>query len=105
MMTKKLILAGFAGLLTMFVASEAMAGPIANACMQSNRRAANAALCGCIQQVADQTLRGADQRRAATFFRNPDKAQQVFLSKNRNDDAFWERYKSFGAAAEQSCAG
>jgi hypothetical protein len=27
--------------------------------------------------VADQTLRGTDQRRVATFFRDPDKAQDV----------------------------
>jgi hypothetical protein len=73
--------------------------------MQSNRQAANPALCSCIQQVADVTLQGADQRRAASFFRNPDKAQQVFMSRSRADDAFWQRYKTFGAQAEQSCAG
>ena len=91
--------------LLLFVATEVSAGPISNACMQSNRRAANAALCGCIQTVADNTLAGADPRRAAAFFRDPDKAQKVFLSQNRADDAFWARYKAFGAQAEQSCSG
>jgi len=81
------------------------AGPISTACMKSNRRAANTALCSCIQQVADNTLAGADQRRASTFFRDPDKAQKVFLSQNRADDAFWARYKAFGAKAEQICSG
>ena len=103
-MTNRLIWAGFAALCLSFVATEASAGPIATACMQSNRRAANSALCGCIQAVADSTLAGADQRRAATFFRDPDKAQKAFLSQNRADDAFWARYKAFGAQAEQSCS-
>lgn len=104
-MTKRLIWAGFAALCVSVVASGALAGPISNACLQSNRRAATPALCGCIQSVADSTLQGADQRRAATFFRDPDKAQKVFLSQNRADDAFWERYKAFGARAEESCSG
>jgi len=103
-MTKRLIWAGLAALCVGFVASAASAGPISNACMQSNRSAANKSLCGCIQAVADSTLAGADQRRAATFFRDPDKAQQVFLSQKRADDTFWTRYKAFGALAEQSCS-
>ena len=36
---------------------------------------------------------------------DPDKAQKVFLSQNRSDDAFWLRYKAFGAKAEQVCSG
>jgi hypothetical protein len=102
-MSRTTIWAGLAALCVTFVASDAMAGPISNACMRSNRQAANPALCGCIQQVADQMLPGADQRRAATFFRDPDKAQQVFLSQKRADDAFWERYKAFGARASAAC--
>lgn len=103
-MTKPLIWAAFAALCAGVVATEASAGPISNACMQSNRQAASSALCGCIQAVADSTLAGADQRRAATFFRDPDKAQQVLMSQSRADDAFWARYKAFGALAEQSCS-
>ena len=41
----------------------ASAGPIESACMRSGREAASRALCGCIQQVADMTLKGGDQRR------------------------------------------
>ncbi|MEI6096733.1 MAG: hypothetical protein WCS20_00265 [Alphaproteobacteria bacterium] len=41
----------------------------------------------------------------ASFFRNPDKAQEVFMSKKSADDAFWLRYKAFASQAEQSCGG
>ena len=81
----------------------AQAGPIERACMSSDRDAANRNLCGCIQQVADQTLRGGDQRKAAKFFRDPDLAHEVWISQRAGDDAFWDRYKAFGASAEASC--
>jgi hypothetical protein len=104
-MSKKFVLAGIAAVGLTFVASSAMAGPISNACMQSNRTSASNSLCACIQRVADGTLRGSDQRRAASFFRDPDKAQQVRMSKSRNENAFWARYKLFGQQAESSCTG
>ncbi|QLQ18096.1 MAG: hypothetical protein HZT43_04420 [Exiguobacterium profundum] len=69
------------------------------------RPGATRAMCGCIQQAADQTLSNADQRRAASFFKDPDKAHKVWLSKSDKDDEFWERYKNFGATAEAYCAG
>jgi hypothetical protein len=81
----------------------AEAGPIRTACMRTDK--GNRAVCNCIQQVADMTLRGADQRRAARFFSDPDKAHETWMSKRESDDAFWERYKAFGAQAEASCAG
>ncbi len=87
------------------MASMGFAGPIERACMRSDRQAANSAVCACIQQVADMTLRGADQRKAAGLITDPDKAQKVWLSKSASDDAFWERYKAFGAQAEAYCAG
>jgi hypothetical protein len=93
--------AGFAGAW----ATAASAGPIEGACMRSGRDAANRALCGCIQQVADMVLTGNDQRRAAKFFQNPDLAHKVWISQSAGDDAFWERYKSFGSMAEAYCAG
>lgn len=82
----------------------AHAGQIERACLRSDRDAANRRLCACIQQVADMTLRGGDQRRAATFFRDPDRAHETWMSKRDSDDAFWERYKNFGATAEAYCA-
>jgi hypothetical protein len=104
-MSKYLIGAGLAALSLMCMAGVASAGPIEGACMKSNRDAANRTLCSCIQQVADITLNGSDQRRAASFFKDPDQAQKVRMSKTDQDDAFWERYKSFGEQASLACAG
>lgn len=86
-------------------ASVVEAGPIERACLAASRQTASRALCGCIQAVADQTLRGADQARAAKFFANPDRAQEVRMSKRTSDNEFWARYKAFGTTAEASCAG
>jgi len=86
-------------------ASVVQAGPIERACLASNRQAASRAVCACIQSVADQTLRGGDQSRAAKFFANPDRAQEVRMSKRNSDNEFWARYKAFGTTAEASCAG
>ena len=83
----------------------AMAGPIERACNKSDRKAANRSLCGCIQSAADMTLSNSDQRRAVSFFKDPDKAHKVWMSKSRGDDAFWDRYKAFGAQAEAMCGG
>jgi hypothetical protein len=85
-------------------ATAASAGPIEQACNRSNRDAANPPVCNCIQQAADATLRGSDQRRAAQLINDPDKAHKTWLSENNRDDAFWERYQQFGALAEQYCS-
>lgn len=82
----------------------AMAGPIERACMASDRGGSRS-LCGCIQQAADMTLSGGDQRRAAKFFKNPDAAHATWVSQSKSDDAFWDRYKSFGQTAEAYCGG
>ncbi|ULB12701.1 hypothetical protein ORIO_23350 (plasmid) [Cereibacter azotoformans] len=81
----------------------AAGGPIERACLRSDRQAANASTCNCIQQVADMKLRSGDQRRAAKFFANPDEAQEVRFSGRSSDSAFWRRYKSFGEAAQAYC--
>ena len=83
--------------------SAAQAGIIESACLRSDRDAATRALCGCIGNVADQTLSGSDQRRAAAFFKNPAKAQEVRQSDRASDEAFWLRYKGFGDTAEAYC--
>ncbi len=83
----------------------AVAGPIESACLGSERSGGDRALCGCIQQVADMTLTGADQRLAARFFSDPDRAQEIRQSNRRSHEAFWQRYKNFGATAEVSCGG
>ena len=86
------------------MSSVAMAGPIERACMASDR-GGNRSLCGCIQQAADMTLSGGDQRRAAKFFKDPEAAHATWISQSKSDDAFWDRYKSFGQTAEAYCAG
>ena len=80
-------------------------GPISRACLSSDRRARNPQLCGCIQTVANQSLSGADQRKASRFFSDPQRAHDTWMSQTAADDAFWERYKAFGAQAEAYCAG
>ena len=85
-------------------AEVAYAGPIEQACMRSGRQAANRALCGCIQQVADMTLNGRDQRLAVKFFRDPSLAQETRQSDRSSNEAFWKRYKNFGETAEVYCA-
>lgn len=103
-MMKISILGGLVAAVMMTAAVPAVAGPIESACLRSDRKQANRQVCGCIQQVADMTLRGADQRRAASFFRDPEKAQKVKMSKTASDDAFWDRYQAFGEQAEAFCA-
>ncbi len=84
-------------------AASAWAGPIDRACLKADRSAANRALCTCIQQVADQTLSRSDQRRAAKFFADPDKAQETRVSDRNSDENFWGRYKNFATTAEAYC--
>ncbi|HMO07443.1 MAG TPA: hypothetical protein PKD10_07305 [Paracoccaceae bacterium] len=100
---RAILISGLLALGTFAGPTTVSAGPIEAACMASDRRAASRALCGCIQQAADMTLRGGDQRKAARFFRDPDQAQQVRMSKSDSDNAFWARYKAFGATAETLC--
>lgn len=80
-----------------------VSGVIAESCVESDRRAANARLCSCIQQVANRTLNGSDQRLAATFFENSERANDVKIDDSRSADAFWTRYRAFTRAAERSC--
>lgn len=87
------------------LSASAQAGPIERACLRSDRAGAARAVCSCIQQVADMTLTGGDQRRAASFFKDPERAQDAFLSQRAADDAFWDRYRSFGSTAEAYCGG
>lgn len=101
---KSIVLAVAAAALLPVMSTLAAAGPIERACMASDR-GGNRALCGCIQQAADMTLSGGDQRRAAKFFQDPERAHATWISQSSSDDAFWDRYKQFGQAAESYCAG
>ena len=99
-MLNRIVIAAAAVMMT---APLAMAGPIDSACIRSDRARGNAPLCGCIQQVANQSLSRSDQRRAPDFFRDPHQAQVVRMSKSNADNAFWARYKKFAGAAEAYC--
>ena len=99
------LIAAAAALLMMAAPAPVMAGPIENACNRSDRANNNRALCRCIDQVARQHLTRAEQRRAARFFRDPQMAQDIRMSRAPGDREFWRNYRAFGQAAEASCAG
>lgn len=79
-------------------------GPISDTCLASDRKARSPALCGCIQAVANQTLSGAEQRRAIGFYRDPHDAQEVRTSQRPTDQRFWAAYKAYADRAERICA-
>ena len=91
-----------AGAVTIF-ATTSGAGPIGKACLGS-QRSVSPTLCGCIQSVADRTLTGADQKQAARFFADPDKAEEIKGSDSRRNKTFWARYQSFAVTAGAVCA-
>lgn len=79
------------------------AGAIERACRQSDRRAASASLCRCIQTVAETRLSRSDRRVVSKWILDPQEAQNISRSDRRSDERLWERYKRFGAAAARSC--
>ncbi|MGC0224840.1 hypothetical protein [Pseudooceanicola nitratireducens] len=82
----------------------AQAGPITRACMASDSKNSNSAVCGCIQQAANLTLDQSDQKLAAQIFRKPQMAQDIRMSSNARHEQFWLRYKAFGAVASETCS-
>ncbi len=80
-------------------------GPMATACLNSDRRARSAALCGCVQQAANLELTALDQRRAARFWSDPQAAQDLRTSDRLRDEAAWQRYRAFLTRAEGLCRG
>jgi len=79
------------------------ANPVERACMGSGQSAANRTLCACIGSAARETLSFGEQRRAARLFDDPDQAEELRMSDNSRDEAFWDRYQAFGQTAEQMC--
>jgi hypothetical protein len=80
------------------------AGAIERACKSSDRKNVSRALCSCIQEAADATLTLSEQRKAAKFFKDPQKAQDTRQSDNSSNETFWKRYKNFGLTAQTYCA-
>ncbi len=95
--------------LTLVAVTLATSAPASNliskACLKSGRPDATRQLCVCIQRIADTRLKRQDQRLAASFFKNPHKAQVIRQSDRPAYEVFWTRYKEFGNAAEKACAG
>lgn len=84
-------------------AAPASAGVIDRACRQTDRGASAPQLCGCLQSVANSTLKRSEHRRIAKFFKDPHMAQEVRQSGRRPDADFWLRYRTFGERAQQVC--
>ena len=103
-MQKFLVGAVLAALVVPLAPAPVQAGPIESACLRSDRPQATRALCRCIGAVANNTLTRSEQRRAARFFRDPQLAQDIRMSRSARDNEFWTRYRAFGAAAEQRCS-
>jgi len=94
----------FSSLVLVTMAGSAPASDlIRKACLKSARPAVTARLCTCIQRVADQRLERGEQRLAASFFLNPQKAQRIRQSANARNAVFWQRYRQWGDAAEKAC--
>lgn len=96
-----LLLAGAA--LAALPAAPAQAKRLERACLNSDRASASPELCGCIQRVADQVLTRSDQRLAASFFKDPQRAQDIRQSDRSDHEAFWKRYRTFGDTATKVC--
>ena len=79
------------------------AGRLQNACIDSGRAGANPALCGCVQAVADRELDPGERRLAASFYDNPQRAQDIRQSDRPADRRFWDRYTAFAEEVERSC--
>ena len=84
-------------------APSSASGPISRACLASDRKARSRQLCGCIQAVADMSLSGRDQSLAASFYRDPQKAQDIRQSDNPIHERFWKKYREYANTSEQIC--
>ncbi|MEJ1993411.1 MAG: hypothetical protein P8X50_17455 [Maritimibacter sp.] len=76
---------------------------INNACLSSDRDAANRALCACLQSVADKSLSPAEQRRGAQLFGKPHLSEELRASARDSDRVFWQKWQSFGDRAQKTC--
>ena len=78
-------------------------GPMSKACLASDRKARSKALCGCVQAVANRELSAGDQRIAASFWKDPQRAQDMRQSDNARHEKFWRGYKAYGQQVERLC--
>lgn len=78
-------------------------GEVAKACIEADRNAANPALCSCVQQAANQTLRPADRSRLVEFFKDPEEAHAIKINDSPFAEAFWDRYRNFIDTSRALC--
>jgi hypothetical protein len=78
-------------------------GPIATACQSAGRKQASRSRCGCVQAVANRSLSRTEQIRGASFFKDPQKAQDTRQSDNAANERFWKKWKAYGADAASLC--
>lgn len=79
-------------------------GPLNTACMQSGRKEASTARCGCIQAVADRELSSGYQRLGIKVFQDPHILQEARQSDSSSDNSFWAAWKSFGQTSATLCS-
>ena len=79
-------------------------GPIRTECLASSRKARSRELCGCVQAAADRTLTASDQTLAASFYRHPQRAQDIRQSDKARDEVFWKKYKNYSETAAAFCS-
>ncbi len=84
--------------------SSGASGEIAQACLAADREAASPALCGCVQQAANQTLAAPDRRRVAGFFGDPEVAHAMRINDSPFAEAFWDRFQNFVETSEAMCS-
>jgi hypothetical protein len=89
--------------LALAACSSTVNGALAKACIDADRSAASPQLCSCVQRVANRTLSGSDQALAATFFEDPQLAQDTRQAGTSYTSAFWARYRAFSNTARSSC--
>lgn len=97
------ILLSLTAIIMLAACAGGVSGDVGRACMEAGRQAATPALCSCVQRSASQTLTAQEQRRAARFFSDPQRAQDTRQSSRPADRTFWQRYRAFVAHAEASC--
>ena len=99
----KLVILTMTAVLTLSACGGRVSGDVGKACVNADRKAANAELCSCVQRAANQTLSGSEQAKAVAFFENPQLAQDTRQQGSTSSSRFWKRYKAFSAKARQMC--
>lgn len=84
------------------LATMSVAGPLGSSCLSSGRSVSQP-LCASIQNVADMTMSGRDQKLAARLIADPKKVEAIRGSASSRNRDFWAQYQSFADAAGSLC--